>query len=78
MPPRPSYIPHNAERTALQKMSPIRGLTVEGLLPAGPRTIAGMVAKGWIEGQLDLRARVRYRITLAGEAALRTPIPIKR
>ena len=47
MPPRPSCIPHNAERTALQKMSPTRGLTVERLLPAGPRTIAGMVAKGW-------------------------------
>jgi hypothetical protein len=75
MPQRPSYIPHNAERSALQKMSATRGLTVEGLLPAGPRTIAGMVAKGWIVKQPDGRT---YCITTAGDAALRALIPVKR
>ena len=75
MPPRPSCIPHNAERTALQKMSPTRGLTVERLLPAGPRTIAGMVAKGWIAKQPDGRT---FCITPAGDEALRALIPVKR
>lgn len=35
MPPRPAHVPHNAERTALQKMSITRGLTAERLLPTG-------------------------------------------
>ncbi len=75
MPPRPTHIPHNAERTALQKMSPTRGLTLERLQPAGKRTVAGMVAKGWIAKQPDGRT---YCITPAGVAALKAIIPVKR
>jgi hypothetical protein len=75
MPPRPRHIPHNAERTVLQKMSPTRGLTFERLQPAGKRTVAGMVAKGWIEKQPDGRT---YCITPAGDAALKAIIPLKR
>jgi predicted transcriptional regulator len=71
MPPRPTHIPHNAERTALQKMSPTRGLTAEGLHPADSQTIAGMVAKGWIEKQPDGQT---YCITPAGDSALRAVI----
>ena len=78
MPTRPNHIPHNVERSALQKMSATEGLPEERLHPARGRTIAGMVAKGWIEPQLDPRVGVRYRITLAGQAALKAPIPIKR
>jgi predicted transcriptional regulator len=75
MAPRPTHIPHNVERTALQKMSPTRGLTAERLYPAGSQTIAGMVAKGWIEKQPDGRT---YCITPAGNSALKAAIPIKR
>ena len=75
MPPRPKHIPHNAERTALQKMSDTRGLTFERLQPAGKQTVAGMVAKGWIEKQPDGRT---YCITPAGDAALKAIIPVKR
>jgi hypothetical protein len=75
MPARPSHIPHNTERTALQKMSIIRGLSPQHLHPAGKRTISGMVEKGWIERQPDGRT---YCITPAGAAALRTVIPAKR
>jgi hypothetical protein len=75
MPPRPRHIPHNAERTVLQKMSLTRGLTVERLHPAGKRTVAGMVAKGWIAKQPDGRT---YCITPAGDAALKAIIPVKR
>jgi predicted transcriptional regulator len=72
---RSAHIPHNVERTALQKMSPTRGLTAEQLFPAGSQTIAGMVAKGWIKKQPDGRT---YCITPAGDSALRAVIPVKR
>jgi hypothetical protein len=72
---RPAHIPHNAERTALQKMSLTRGVPAERLLPTGNQTLAGMVAKGWIEKQPDGKT---YCITPAGVSALRAVIPIKR
>jgi hypothetical protein len=75
MPPRPKHIPHNIERTTLQKMSHTRGLTFQRLQPAGKQTVAGMVAKGWIEKQPDGRT---YCIMPAGDAALRAFIPVKR
>ena len=75
MAPRPAHIPHSVQRAALQKMSPTRGLTAERLYPTGSQTIAGMVAKGWIEKQPDGRT---YCITPAGESALRAVIPVKR
>jgi predicted transcriptional regulator len=43
--------------------------------PAGKQIIAGMLAKGWIEKQRDVRT---YCITPAGEAALKAIIPVKR
>jgi hypothetical protein len=72
MPPRPSHIPHVRERTALQKMSATQGLPLEKL-EASKQTIAGMVAKGWVKKQSDMR----YCITPAGLAALRSKIPGK-
>jgi hypothetical protein len=75
MPPRPKHIPHNVERTTLQKMSHTRGLTFERLQPAGKQTVAGMVARGWIEKQPDGRT---YCITPASDAALKAIIPLKR
>jgi hypothetical protein len=75
MPARPSHIPHNLERTTLQKMSTIQGLSSEQLHPAGKQTIAGMLAKGWIEMRSDGRGGTGYSITPAGEAALKTKIP---
>jgi hypothetical protein len=54
-------------------MSPDRGLPLERLYPSGKQTVAGMVAKGWIERRPD-----GYYITTAGLEALRTPIPNKR
>lgn len=75
MPARPSHIPHATERTALQRMSPTRGLPPEQLHPAGKQVIASMQAKGWIEKQPDGRT---YCITPAGDEALRAVIPGKR
>jgi len=78
MPPRPSHLPHNLERSALQKLSAAQGLPLAQLHPAGPQTIARMLEKGWIERQLDPGVSTRYRITPAGEAALKAKIPVDR
>jgi hypothetical protein len=74
MPPRPRHLPHNLERTALQRLSVGRALPFAKLHPAGPQTVAGMLTKGWIEKQLDAGS-VSYRITPAGEAALKARLP---
>lgn len=75
MPARPRHIPHATERTALQKMSPTRGVRPEQMHPAGKQIISGMLAKGWIEKQPDGRT---YCITPAGDEALKAVIPTKR
>jgi len=45
------------------------------LHPAGKQTIAGMIAKGWIELQMTASGGTRYRITPDGKAALKAKIP---
>jgi hypothetical protein len=75
MPARPSHIPHNLEHTTLQRMSTIQGLSSEQLHPAGKQTIAGNLAKGWIERCSDGLGGTGYSITPAGEAALKAKIP---
>jgi hypothetical protein len=46
MPARSSHIPHNRERSALQRMSADQGLPLSELHQVGKSTIAGMLAKG--------------------------------
>jgi hypothetical protein len=75
MPVRASHIPNSLERTMLQKMSATEGLLARQLYPGGQETLDRMIAKGWIEKQMDAKAGARYRITPAGEAALKTTIP---
>lgn len=45
------------------------------LYPASRWTIAGMIAKGWVKKQMGANRGERYRITPAGEAALKAKIP---
>jgi hypothetical protein len=78
MPPRPSHLPHNLERTALQKLCATQGLLLAQLHPAGPQTIARMLEKGWIERQSDNIGGTRYCITPAGKAALKAKLPLDR
>jgi hypothetical protein len=78
MPSRPSHLPHNLERTALQKMSAEKGLPSSKLHPAGKSTIAGMLAKGWIVKQMAAGDGVKYLITPAGETALKAKIPLSK
>jgi hypothetical protein len=75
MPARPSHLPHNLERSALQTLRAKSGLSLEKLHPAGRQTVAGMLAKGWIAREVDVRSGARYCITPAGEAALKAQIP---
>ena len=78
MPARPSHIPHAVERATLQKMSAAEGLPLEKLHPAGKQTVAGMLAKGWIERRSDDRGRPGYSITTAGREAMKAKIPERR
>jgi hypothetical protein len=78
MPPRPSHLPHNLERSTLQRMSATQGLPSKQMHPAGRGTIAAMLAKGWIKKQMVTGAGVHYLITPAGEAALKAKIPVAK
>ena len=78
MPPRAKDIPHSIERTALQKMTAERWLPTADLYPASTVTIEGMLNKGWIDIQMAENGEARYRITSAGEAALKAKIPMDR
>ena len=62
MPVRSSHIPHNLDCTTLQKMNATEGLLLRQLYPAGQVTLDRMIAKGWIEKQMDASGRARYRI----------------
>lgn len=76
MPARAPHLPHYIERTALQKLRAYADLPATHLLPAGQKTLANMVQKGWIESTPGSMAR--YRITPEGETALRAEIPMPR
>ena len=71
MPMRADHLPNHRERTALVLLHDHGELPLKKLYPTGLTTLAKMVAKTWIE-------RVEpgiYRITTAGEAALKTKLP---
>lgn len=72
MPARADHLPDNRERNALQKMSIHGALPLVKLYPTGKPTLKRMLAKGWIElgGSPE-----SYRITPAGEAALKAKVP---
>jgi hypothetical protein len=53
MPADPSLYSALGERTTPQRMSATKGLPIEKLHPSGRQTVAGMVAKGWIERRPD-------------------------
>jgi DNA-binding PadR family transcriptional regulator len=75
MPPRASHLPNHLERNGLQKLLGGRELPATKLHPTGAQTIKTMVAKGWIERGSSERV---YRITPAGEAAVRAPLPMTK
>jgi hypothetical protein len=72
VPARPSDLPNYYERIALQKLAKGSELSAAQLAPAGRQTIAKLLEKGWI--QHGDAARL-YRITKAGDAAMRAELP---
>jgi len=72
MPRRASHLPTSSERDALQKLRSGREMTLRALEPTGQRTVLNMAAKGWIERG---NASGTFRITAAGDTALRVKIP---
>ena len=74
MPARASHLPTYRERCGLQQLLGGRELTATELHPANSNTIKIMLAKGWIKsGSSDFN----FRITLAGEVALRAELPMR-
>jgi hypothetical protein len=74
MPARAKHLPNHFERTILQKLRTRDELSARNLEPTGHGIILKLMAKGWIERGTSSG---HYRITPAGDAALRTPLPIK-
>ena len=47
------------------------------LIAVGDRLLGNLVQAGWIERSPDVTSSDLYRITEAGRAAYRTPVPIR-
>ena len=77
MPGRPHHIPVYRERSALQSLVEKGWLPAAKLYPAGPSTIFGMLAKGWLQRKRDNTFGWTYRITTTGADALKALIPSK-
>jgi hypothetical protein len=75
MPARASHLPSHVERRALQELRSRGELSARNLLPTGQQSILKMMAKGWVENGGSAGT---YRITPAGEAALRAQLPMRR
>ena len=74
MPSRAQHLPRHRERTALLLLRAQGELPLKHLHPTGLSTITIMVEKAWVD-------RVKsdtYRITPAGEAALKAQLPDDR
>ena len=69
MPLRASHLPNHVERVCLQELRGRDELKADRL-PASKRALAKMIGKGWIES-----SGLAYRITPAGEAAMKAKIP---
>jgi DNA-binding MarR family transcriptional regulator len=69
---RSSNIPNYSERTLLQ------AIRRETRMPPLKKTIAKLLAKGWIERHPEVTDTQKYRVTQAGQSALRIKITLSR
>jgi hypothetical protein len=72
MPARDKHLPTHRERIVLQRLRVRDELSAKDLEPSTHRTILRLMAKGWIERGSSAG---RYRITSAGNEAMRAPLP---
>jgi hypothetical protein len=71
MPSRASHLPNHRERTALLLLRARGELPLKTLYPTGLSTVTRMLEKAWV----DRVGSDTYRITPAGEAALKMELP---
>jgi DNA-binding IclR family transcriptional regulator len=74
VPARPSHLPTNSERDALQRLRASGEMTLKALGPTTHRVVLKMIVKGWVEHGSESRT---YRITAEGDAALRAKMPLR-
>ena len=74
MVPRAAHLPHHRERIALLLLRTHGELPLVKLHPTGLLTIKRMVEKAWVERT----GTNTYRITPAGETALKAELPDDR
>jgi len=73
MKPYPSY----RQREVLQLLMPGDWMPLLKLITIGDRLLGYIGLAGWIERCPDVRTGDLYRITEAGRAAFRAPVPIR-
>ena len=73
MKPYPTY----RQREVLQLLMSGDWMPLLKLIAVGDRLLGNLVQAGWIERSPDVKTGDLYRITEAGRAAYKTPVPIR-
>jgi hypothetical protein len=73
MKPYPTY----RQREVLQFLMSGDWVPLLKLIAAGDRLLDNLLQAGWIERSPEVKTRDLYRITEAGRAAFRAPVPIR-
>ena len=73
MKPYPTY----RQREVLQFLMSGDWMPLLKLIAIGDRLLGNLVQAGWIERSPDVTTSDLYRITEAGRAAFRAPVPIR-
>lgn len=73
MAPRDPRLPRVQERYALQQLLSGEWKAATDLYPSGSKTLASMVAKGWLEERKTTRPE--YKITYSGRQAFAEVMP---
>ena len=73
MKPYPTY----RQREVLQFLMSGDWMPLLKLIAVGDRLLGNLMQAGWIERSPDVTTSDPYRITEAGRAAYRTPVPIR-
>jgi hypothetical protein len=73
MKPYPTY----RQREVLQLLMSSDWMPILKHIPVGEKLLSTLVQAAWIERGGDAETRDLYRITEAGRAAFRTPVPIR-
>jgi hypothetical protein len=79
----PAGMPRFADDEALSDLPSARSSPIPDVRPllkliaAGDRLLDNLLQAGWIERSPEVKTRDLYRITEAGRAAFRAPVPIR-